>query len=409
MLLQYSLILITALLVSLALTPLVGMVARWVDAVDYPGGRRIHLMPTPRFGGAAIFGGITASIVVGSYLGPQVRDALSLDLRSLALAASATLITVVGLFDDRRSLSPAAKLIAEILIAGFVVAAGYRIELIPIKSITWMNPAISVLWIISVMNAVNMIDGLDGLAAGVSLTIALGLLCQSLYYHNTRHALILTAVCGAILGFLPFNFRRARIFLGDSGSLLLGLLLGVAALQGPGRGFTTRTTVVPMLVLGLPLAELSLTVGRRLLREFLVVRSDDNEHQYGFLVLGWPKLFTADSDHMHHRLLNRGMRSVVTVLIFYLISAALVAVAVIAELEKWELGYFLVFLFVLFAAVRFFITRIYGCFGKVSSCLCLAGCPFLYPGIRRLRHPIRIGGPAVDINVLPYAGHSPRY
>ena len=354
MLLQYSLILITALTVSFMLTPLVGVAARHLNAVDYPGGRRIHLTPTPRFGGAAIFGGIIASLAVGSYVTPRVWDALSFDLRSLALAASATLITLVGLLDDRRSLSPAAKLIAETLVAGCVVAAGYRIELIPIESMGWMNSAISVLWITSVMNAVNMIDGLDGLAAGVSLTIALGLLCQSFYYHNARHALILTAVCGAILGFLPFNFRRARIFLGDSGSLLLGLLLAVAAVQGPGRGFITRTTVVPILALGLPLAELFLTIGRRVLREFLVVRRDDKEHQYAFLVLGRPKLFTADSDHMHHRLLNRGMGSMAAVLIFYLISAAMVAVAVVCAVEKWQLGYFLVFVLGLFAAVRFF-------------------------------------------------------
>ena len=354
MLLQYSLILVTALVVSFMLTPLVGMAARRVNAVDYPGGRRVHLTPTPRFGGAAIFGGIIASLVVGSIATPWVWSALSFDFRSLALAASATLIMVVGLLDDRRSLSPVAKLIAETVVAGCVVAAGYRIELIRFESIGWMNSAISVLWFMSVMNAVNMIDGLDGLAAGVSLTIALGLLCQSFYYHNARHALILTAVCGAILGFLPFNFRRARIFLGDSGSLLLGLLLAVAAVQGPGRGFITRTTVVPLLALGLPLAELFLTIGRRVLREFLVVRRDDKEHQYAFLILGRPKLFTADSDHMHHRLLNRGMRSVVAVLIFYSISAALVAVGVVCAIEEWQLGYFLVFVLALFAAVRFF-------------------------------------------------------
>jgi UDP-GlcNAc:undecaprenyl-phosphate GlcNAc-1-phosphate transferase len=352
---QYLLILITALVTSFILTPLAGMAAHRVNAVDYPGGRRIHLVPTPRFGGAAIFAGIIASLVVGSYVAPGVWDALSpFDLRSLALVGTATLITVVGLLDDRRSLPPLGKLIAQTLVAGGVVAAGYRIELIQIESMSWMNSAISVLWITSVMNAVNLIDGLDGLAAGVSLTIALGLLCQSLYYHNTRHALILTAACGAILGFLPFNFRRARIFLGDSGSLLLGLLLAVAAIQGPGRGSLTRTTVVPILALGFPLAELSVTVARRLMREFLVVRRDDKEHQYAFRILGRPRLFTADRDHMHHRLLNRGIGSVRTVLAFYLISVALVAVALVGAVEDWRFGYLLVFVAALFAAVRFF-------------------------------------------------------
>ena len=340
--------------VSFVTTPMVGVVARNLNAMDFPGGRRIHQTPTPRFGGAAIFAGVSISLIVGSLVAPQVWHALSLDMRSVALISSATLITTIGLLDDWRSLSPLPKLVVQALVAGLVVAAGYRIEIIQMQSISWVNSIISVFWIMSVMNAVNMIDGLDGLAAGVSLTIALGLLSQSFYYHNARHALLLTAVCGAILGFLPFNFRQARIFLGDSGSLLLGLLLAVAAIQGPGRGLITRTTVVPVLLLGLPLAELFLTISRRMLREFLVVRRDDKEHQYAFLVLGRPKLFTADSDHMHHRLIHRGMGSVFTVLIFYLISATLVAVAVMCGVENWRLGYFLVFVLAVCAAVRVF-------------------------------------------------------
>jgi UDP-GlcNAc:undecaprenyl-phosphate GlcNAc-1-phosphate transferase len=351
MLLQYSLILTTALVVSFILTPLAGRVARTVNAVDYPGGRRIHLSPTPRFGGVAIFGGIIASLVVGTNTAPGIWHFHFFDERWILLAACATLVTMVGLLDDRRSLSPVAKLIVEILVAGCIVAVGYRIEVFPYQAIGWINAVVSVVWITSVMNAVNLIDGLDGLAAGVSLIAAVGLLCQSLYYQNALHALILTGVCGAILGFLPFNFRRARVFLGDSGSLLLGLVLAVAAIQGPSRGSTSM--VLPILAVGLPLAELFLTIGRRVLREFLVVKRDDKERRYALLVLGRPKLFTADSDHMHHRLINRGIGSVRAVLIFYFVSAGLAATAMVCTIEEWQLGY-LLFLLALFAAARSF-------------------------------------------------------
>jgi UDP-GlcNAc:undecaprenyl-phosphate/decaprenyl-phosphate GlcNAc-1-phosphate transferase len=353
---HYALTFFAALVVSFALTPLMAAIARRAKAVDYPGGRHIHQAPTPRFGGAAIFGGIVGGLVLASYASSQTSELFSpVDLRSVILVISATMITIMGLLDDRHSLSAGAKLAAELFIAACVVTAGYRIQLISVPYLGWMNPAISVLWIASVMNALNMIDGLDGLAAGVSLTIALGLFCQSLYFHNERHALILMAVSGAILGFLPFNFHRARIFLGDSGSLLLGLLLAVAAVQGPSEGYVARTAVIPIIALGLPLAELFLTVGRRLLREFLVVKRDDQEQQYGFVILARPKLFTADGDHMHHRLLNRGMRSTAAVLLFYSISAALVTVAVVGAVERWRLGYLLIFFAAaLFAGVHFF-------------------------------------------------------
>jgi UDP-GlcNAc:undecaprenyl-phosphate/decaprenyl-phosphate GlcNAc-1-phosphate transferase len=354
--LKYALTFFVALIVSFALTPLMAAIARRARAIDYPGGRRIHQTPTPRFGGAAIFGGIAGGLMLTCYTSRQIRELfLPIDLRSLTLAIVATTITIIGLLDDRRSLSPFAKLSAELFIAACVVTAGYRIQLISVPYFGWMNLAISVLWIASVMNALNMIDGLDGLAAGVSLTIALGLLCQSLYFHNERHALILAAVSGAILGFLPFNFHRARIFLGDSGSLLLGLLLAVGAVQGPSDGYIARTAIIPVLALGLPLAELVLTVGRRLLREFLVVKRDDQDQRYGLVILASPKLFTADGDHMHHRLLKRGMRSTAAVLLFYLISAALVTAAVVGAVEQWRLGYLLIFFVAaLFAGVRFF-------------------------------------------------------
>jgi UDP-GlcNAc:undecaprenyl-phosphate GlcNAc-1-phosphate transferase len=292
---------------------------------------------------------------MGTRLIPRVSSILlPVDLRSLSVIAAVTIVTLIGLLDDRRSLSPTVKLSGEVLTAALVVAAGYRIKLVDPGSIDWLNVLASIVWLAAVMNAINMMDGLDGLAAGVCLIIAAGLLGESIYYRNDRHALILTAIIGAIIGFLPFNFNRARIFLGDSGSLLLGLLLGLAAIQQRNSGFITQRPMLPLVALGLPLAELFLTVGRRLLRELYVIKRDDNRYQYSFFVRGWPKLFTPDADHMHHRLLKRGLGSVRAVLTLYAISALVATVGLLAVFRESHLEYLLVYAIGLFWAIRFF-------------------------------------------------------
>lgn len=334
------------------MTPVASVLAVHMDAVDQPGGRRIHLLPTPRFGGLAIFCGLLLGLLAAEFLHPAV--ALSgRGSRPWWFIAGAGAAMLIGLVDDRRSIQPAIKLLGEVFVAAGMGAAGYRIQIHLIQGLPWLGVVVTVVWITSVMNAVNMIDGLDGLAAGVCFIISVGLFCQSIYYHNATPAVTLAALSGAILGFLPFNFRRARIFLGDSGSLLLGFLLAVAAMQGPRNDHVVAASAAPVLALGLPLAELLLTSCRRVLRELRVVSAEDSQRRYALRFVGRPRLFTADKDHIHHRLLELGASPVVAVLVLYLISAALGAAALIATHGASDLRFLLMLLAGVLIGIRY--------------------------------------------------------
>jgi UDP-GlcNAc:undecaprenyl-phosphate GlcNAc-1-phosphate transferase len=350
---SYIIVALLAFVAAFAMTPVASALAVRMDAVDQPGGRRIHLFPTPRFGGLAIFCGLLIGLLAAEFIQPGAVALSRHESRSWWVVAGAAAAMLIGLVDDRRSVQPAIKLVGEVLVAAGMGAAGYRIQIHLIQGLPWLGVVVTVVWITSVMNAVNMIDGLDGLAAGVCLIISVGLFCQSIYYHNLAPAVTLAALSGAILGFLPFNFRRARIFLGDSGSLLLGFMLAVAAMQGPRNDNMVAASAAPVLALGLPLAELLLTSCRRVLRELRVVSAENSRRRYALRFVGRPRLFTADRDHIHHRLLELGVSPVVAVLILYLISAALGAAALIATHGASDLRFLLMLLAGLLVGIRY--------------------------------------------------------
>ena len=181
----------------------------------------------------------------------------------------------------------------------------------------WFGPLATVFWIVAIVNAVNMVDGLDGLAAGLGLIISATLFSISLYLGNIESSLILAALSGALLGFLCYNLHPARIFLGDSGSLLIGFLLAVSAIQSSSKAATVTAIMWPLLALGLPLAELVLTTLRRTFRIVRVVRLDARTQRYEFSIFGSAALFTADRDHIHHRLLATGLTYSKVVAILY--------------------------------------------------------------------------------------------
>lgn len=321
---KYILILSSSAALSLAVTPVVRRIAISCGAIDVPGGRRIHSAPTPRFGGLAVYlaiilalamAGLTDSFVAATLLAHSAEAA--------GLFAAASVLMVVGLVDDRHSLRPASKLAGEILAGIIAVAAGCRIDTVVRIDLGWLSPAATVFWIVAVINAVNMVDGVDGLAAGISLIISATLYSISLYLGNIESSLILAALSGALLGFLCYNFYPARIFLGDSGSLLLGFLLAVSAIQSSSKAATVSAIMWPLLALGLPLAELALTMLRRTLRVVSVVRLDRQTQRYEFCFFGRAALFTADRDHIHHRLLAAGLTHSRVVAILYGVCALL--------------------------------------------------------------------------------------
>lgn len=305
---KYILILSSSAALSLAATPLVRRIAIRCGAIDIPGGRHIHCAPTPRFGGLAVHFSIVFGLAIAASADAFVAKALFGNIwRLSALAAAASALTLVGLIDDRRPLRPALKLVVEILAGVIAVAAGYRIDGLTRISLGWFGPIVTIFWIVAIINAVNMIDGLDGLAAGAGLIISATLFSVSLYLGHIQPALILAALSGALLGFLTYNFHPARIFLGDSGSLPIGFLLATIAIRSSSKAATLAAIVSPLLALGLPLAELAATALRRGLRAIRVVRLDGQTHRYEFSFFGRPALFTADRDHIHHRLLAMGI------------------------------------------------------------------------------------------------------
>jgi hypothetical protein len=186
------------------------------------------------------------------------------------------------------------------------------------------------------VNAFNMIDGLDGLAAGLGVIMSAALILVSLGATDSLNVLtlILACLCGALLGFLPYNFNRATIFLGDSGSMFVGFVIATASVASSTKGSAAVTILVPVLTLGLPLAELSVTVLRRLLRNIRVVKREAASGTYGFRLLGKPALFTADGEHIHHRLIALGLSQRTTVLLMYAICVAFNAVALVIFSER---------------------------------------------------------------------------
>ncbi len=288
-------------LVSLGLTPLIKKFAERVGAVDEPGGRSVHQKPTPHLGGLAIF--IPFSLAVIGILGwdePFVKAAV---LGGLAILA-------VGVVDDFLSFTPLAKLVGQILAAFIPVAYGIQIEFLtnPLGGLIYLGVLslpLTVFWIVSFTNIINLIDGLDGLAAGVSVIASLILMVSGLQMLGTHpmaeFAVVMTAaLAGSALGFLPYNFNPAKIFMGDAGAMFLGFALAVVSVEGLLKSTAAIALAIPVLALGLPIMD---TV-------FAVIRRVRNGQPIG----------KADRGHIHHRLLSLGLSHRDAVLVMYLVS-----------------------------------------------------------------------------------------
>lgn len=352
---KYILILVSCGAFSLAVTPLARQMAIRAGAIDIPGGRHIHDAPTPRFGGLAVYVAIVFGLAFACSVDSFVRSELLKNARGLyAVMVGATAVMFVGLIDDRYSLRPAIKLFVEIGAGIIAVAAGFRIGNVLHVQLGWFDASATVLWIVVVTNAVNMIDGLDGLATGVGLIISVTLFSISVYLAQVHSALVLAALSGALFGFLCYNLPPARIFLGDSGSLLIGFLLAVTAIDSTNKAATVVAILAPLLALGLPLAELILTTARRILRIIRVVPLDNATQHYKFSILGRPALFAADRDHIHHRLLALGATRRLAVVVLYATCAIFGAMTlVLVSVRSMNLALLLaVFAIVATSAIR---------------------------------------------------------
>ena len=300
---------VIAFAVAYATTPFVKELAKKVGAIDIPRDeRRVHKKPTPLLGGLAIFYGFIVSALCLCDIDMSVRGMI---LGSL-------IIVITGIFDDIYSLHPLVKLAGQILAAVVVVLHGvviYRLSMPTVIApsgvleLGIISVPITIIWIAAVTNAVNLIDGLDGLAAGVSSIASMTLFCIALIASENNIALITAALAGACFGFLPYNFNPAKIFMGDTGAMFLGFILSTVSIMGVFKAYAVISFIVPFLVLGLPLFDTGFAIFRR--------------------VKNHKPIMGADRGHLHHKLLDMGFTQRQTVGILYLICTVLGLSAVV--------------------------------------------------------------------------------
>ena len=328
--------------VALLITPAVRRFALLCGAVDVPDERKIHLHPVPRLGGLAVAAAVAIALGTALALNPELRGDSVRELgagRSAALLISVLLVAGVGALDDIRRLSASGKLLVEVVAAALAVAALTPITIavspfdVSLQGI--LAPLVAVFWIVAITNAVNMMDVVDGVAGGVSAVAAAWLAAISFAMGQTGPGLILLALAGALIGFLPHNFRHRRTFLGDSGSLPLGFILATACVLVLRRG--DAWLIAPsLLVLALPVAEVGLTVLRRTLRGLAVTRNHDGLSERFVLSRGRLGLFTPDRRHVPHRLLELGMSQPGAVTALYLVAIAAGALAYATVRWSWS-------------------------------------------------------------------------
>ena len=269
------------------LTPLVARLAvarGWLDEPD--GQRKMHPRPVPAVGGIAVFVAFALTLVLLAVVGQRSLDgALNQAAPYLPLLVAGFVVSATGLVDDVRGVPPLAKLAVQTGAAVFLYFQGFQIQVISnplnggIELGVWALP-VTVLWLVGMSNAFNLIDGLDGLAAGLGLVATLGLLAAAALNGRWETAVVAAALAGALLGFLPYNFNPARVFLGDCGSLPVGFTLAAIAVQSSIRTSAAIAVAVPLLALALPILDVGLSVVRRFVRRRPVFGADrDHIHE----------------------------------------------------------------------------------------------------------------------------------
>jgi UDP-GlcNAc:undecaprenyl-phosphate GlcNAc-1-phosphate transferase len=335
--------------VTLALTPVSMRAAPRIGAVDVPeDDRRMHDKPIPCFGGMAIFAGVIVTIVLiklfffkEPVLFPRYggSDAAA---RMTGMIAGGAAIFLTGVIDDTFGLKPLVKLACQIGCAVLAFAFGLRIPAIKLLGLQFGGSSmesmiasfiITVIWIVAFTNMVNLIDGMDGLASGVTGIAALSIAYTGYIHGSYDVSLGMCAIAGAAIGFLPYNFYPARSFMGDSGAMFLGYMLGVVSVgpEGPAKGATLISIVVPVLVLGVPFFDVLFAILRRARKGL--------------------SIFSADKGHLHHQLVYIGMGQRRTVLMLYGISSVMGIAAILFSRKLYLESIFLFCVALLFIFV----------------------------------------------------------
>jgi len=342
-----------ATFLSLAITPLVGRLARAKKLVDRPGARKMHSGAVPRIGGVAIIAAMLALtiavMVVDSSVGRAVR---SIQAKIVAMLIGAGFIALVGLVDDIRGLRARFKLLAQVAAAAAVCAFDIRIKevvvgrlfTLELGALSW---PITIFWIVGITNAVNLIDGLDGLAAGISAAACGVIAVFALYTSQPVMAVLMLALLGSLTGFLYFNFNPARVFMGDCGTYFLGFVLATSSVICATKASTIVGLALPALALGVPIFDTLFSI----LRRFLERRS----------------IFAPDRSHIHHRLIDMGLRQWHVVIFLYVVTLVAAGLGMFMMTTR-DLGVILVF-----ACVALLIVLVFRIVGSVSLRATIAG------------------------------------
>ncbi|MBM6619073.1 glycosyltransferase family 4 protein [Bacillus suaedaesalsae] len=290
---------------SLLLTPLIRKLAIKIGATDQPNSRKVHTKVMPRLGGLSIFLSTLFGVLL---LQPDNRDIVPILLGS-------SVIVITGILDDLYELSAKIKLLGQLIAAGIVISGGIYVKLINLPfDIVWhlgiLSIPVTIVWIILVTNSINLIDGLDGLAAGVSSIVLLTIAVMAYLNLNNLVFIISLIVLASTLGFLPYNFHPAKIFMGDTGALYLGFIISVISLLGF-KNITTVSLIIPIIILGVPLSDTFFAVVRRIVNK--------------------KPLSTPDKSHIHHCFIELGFSHKKTVLLIYLLSGIFGVAAIIFE------------------------------------------------------------------------------
>ncbi len=284
---------VLAAVIVLFITPTVTNIARRVGAMDEPDRRKIHEDPVPRLGGLAIYFGFIIPALLFLPLTNQMKGVL----------LGATVVTLFGAVDDFRGTGPLVKFTGQFIAAGFLVYYGIRIDYLtlPFLGTVELAPALAVLltllWVVVLVNIFNFIDGMDGLAAGVATIAAVTFSIIAISLGRSEAAILAAVLAGTTTGFLRYNFHPASIFMGDSGSMLLGFVMAAVTVGGVLKSVATVTLILPLLILGIPIFDLALAILRRAKNK----RS----------------IFQPDRGHLHHRLFNIGFSQKEAVLVLY--------------------------------------------------------------------------------------------
>ncbi|HWR61304.1 MAG TPA: MraY family glycosyltransferase, partial [Clostridia bacterium] len=329
--------LIIALAVAYLATPLMIRLAGLVGAIDVPkDDRRVHTVPIPRLGGLAIFLGFVAGLLYYTYTGTET------DPRMLGVMTGAAVIVTLGFFDDIKPLPAKFKFFVQIIAAMIAIHSGVKIGGVtnPLSFIfpddpyivfgVWSYP-LTIFWIVGVTNAINLVDGLDGLAAGISAISATTLFVAALGTGQDFAATLAAILAVSTLGFLPYNFNPAKIFMGDTGALFLGYMLSVISVMGVLKGAAALSIMVPIFAIGLPIFDTLFAMVRR--------------------ALSGKSMMEADKGHLHHRLLDAGMSQKQAVLTLYSISAVLGFSAIALIEVTLKVAFILVFAVFLLASM----------------------------------------------------------